>query len=228
VGHVVIGLDARRNAFIRRWPIPTQGGSGLELATWLGDLGGAAGLLALARARLPQVRAKAFLFDPEGYDLRPNLEGDVAAYLVARSQGEAVRPQGLRPFLTVADALQDYWQGDWDARFARFAPMIGAPLERGRLADPVALQARLQAKVGAFAFSYTLARLWHDAALSRETMQSAARHVRGAAQEVSALFVAWLASGLAGDASVSLPDLEPNLPGQAPRLLRWARALGGV
>ena len=131
LGHVLVGLEARVRRSTRGLTVPTQGGTGLELGTWLGDLGGAAGLLAIARLDAPRTRARDLLFSPRRYDLRLNLEGDLAGYLVARDPGSpTVSPPRWAGFSTVADALQAYLYGhgpdaDWPQRYRLFAGMIG-------------------------------------------------------------------------------------------------------
>ena len=46
VGHVMIGVETRNSAIMRKAPMPGQGGTGIEIVTWLGDLGGGAANLA--------------------------------------------------------------------------------------------------------------------------------------------------------------------------------------
>jgi hypothetical protein len=221
VGHVIIGLEARQRRFTRLCPIPSQGGSGLQLATWLGDLGGAAGLLALARLDDPATRARDLLFNPARYDLRPNLEGDLAAHLVAADSGAAGGPLVLDA-PTVGDALHDYLQHGWERRFHRFAPLVGATVAEGQLSQPQRLRLDLQAKVSSFATTYTLVRLGQQGRLRRGALRQAAAHVGGAATELCEVFVGWLAQGLAGGVgAVDLPDPEPQAPGPAQGLLAW-------
>lgn len=57
-GHLIIGLDARRSWRASNFHIPTQGGTGLEICTWVGDLGGGVGNLATKRVNNPKIRAK--------------------------------------------------------------------------------------------------------------------------------------------------------------------------
>jgi hypothetical protein len=83
MGHVLIGLDARSSWTSRRVPIPTQGGSGLEITTWVGDLGGATARLALDRTHDPRARAERYLRGTD-YGAASNLAGDIAAYVAPR------------------------------------------------------------------------------------------------------------------------------------------------
>ncbi len=57
-GHLMIGLDARNSYLARETAYPLHGGgTGLEIVTWLGDLGGGAGMLAIKRILNPSYRA---------------------------------------------------------------------------------------------------------------------------------------------------------------------------
>lgn len=83
-GHCIIGLDARRNFIARNTAVPLHGGAtGLEISTWVGDIGGGAGMLALKRLRDPNKRA-IDLFKGSSFGGWINIEGDVAAYLIGR------------------------------------------------------------------------------------------------------------------------------------------------
>ena len=221
VGHLIIGLAARQRRVTRHWRIPGQGGSGLELATWLGDLGGAAGLLALARLDAPATRARDLLFSPEGYDLRPNLEGDMAAYLVACADDGARGAAPLGRLDTVAEGLQDYLDRDWDRRFRRFVPRLGATPREGGGIGSDAWRRALGGKIFTFGSSYTLFRLWQEDRLRRPTVAAAARRLEGAAVELGAIFVDWLETGMRGETGAAALDPEPSPPGNTRGLLRW-------
>ncbi len=51
-GHLIIGLDSRRKWVSRSYNF-AEGGTGLEIVTWLGDLGGGAAMLAKDRVEKP-------------------------------------------------------------------------------------------------------------------------------------------------------------------------------
>ena len=82
-GHAIIGIDARRKYASRSVNFPIFGSTGLEMVTWIGDIGGGAGKLAWDRINSPNTRAKSkFLGSHFGGPV--NLEGDLAAYLIGR------------------------------------------------------------------------------------------------------------------------------------------------
>jgi hypothetical protein len=227
IGHVFVGLEARSRLLARDLPMIAQGGTGLELATWVGDLGGAAGLLAVGRMDTPRIRAAGLLFSPDTYDLSANLEGDLAGYLVARDRKAGHHPSApdLKTFSTVPDAIQGYLSGlssDWSQRYRLFTRMIGGSVEGGRIANPEALAGAVLEKTAAFASFYLVYRLRSLGLLTRAAVHEAARHVRGAAAEVSEIFVGLLEQGLAQrqDGLSKLPDPEPSPPGAPDRLLR--------
>src|SRR6266508_3198862 len=50
IGHVLIGLETRASQKMREVQLAGQGGTGIEVVTWLGDLGGGAASLSRRRA----------------------------------------------------------------------------------------------------------------------------------------------------------------------------------
>ncbi len=201
LGHVLVGLEARSKVLVRRFAFLAQGGTGLELATWVGDLGGAAGLLAVGRMDDPDTRAVELLFSPRTYDLRANLEGALAAYLVARDPTRPDAPSEPRtgPASTLEQALQNYLRGpgsDWSQRYRLFAAMIGGRPDPRGLSNPLELRQKVFRKTLAFTSLYTVYRLRALGRLDRANLNQAARHVHGAAAELSTLFVNLLDRGI--------------------------------
>jgi hypothetical protein len=229
-GHIFVGLEARTRLGAAHLSLWGQGGTGLELGTWLGDLGGAAGLLVLQRLEDPEARAVPLLFSQHAYDLRANLEGDVAAYLVARNpavEGSLSIIQETR-FVSVACAMEDYArEPDWRQRWDRFAHVLGAePVPSlSRLQWRQAFLARTRHQILSFASCYLLYRLRHLGRLSRAALAEASRHVEGAAAELSELFLVVLEQGLDSTGLRELPDLPATPPG-SPRGLLALAALG--
>ena len=232
LGHVLVGLEARVRRSTRGLPLPTQGGTGLELGTWLGDLGGAAGLLAIARLDAPRTRVRDLLFSPRTYDLRLNLEGDLAGYLVARDpRATGVSPPSWDGFRTVADALQAYLFGrgpdaDWPQRYRLFTAMLGGQIRGGRLLNKAALRSRISRRVTVFGSSYVLYRLRHLGRLKRSQVRAAAQHLEGAADELTTVFMDFIRQGLQGplDGLPKVLDPRPSPPGPGPASLRWLGA----
>jgi len=218
LGHVLVGLEGRLSASVRRLAVLAQGGTGLELCTWVGDLGGAAGMLAIARMDAPSTRARDLLFSPGAYDLSANLEGDLAGYLLAR-QPDSREPLGP-PKVGVLDDLSgalraylgDGGQGcDWDRRWRLFAPMIGARLGARGIANREALARRICAKTLAFASVYTVYRLRQDGRLGLRTLREACRNLHDASTELGRIFFERLEQGLGGRDPMAGPLEEPNL-----------------
>ena len=117
VGHLVIGLDARFDPAFKDeavfkasvGPITKDvpmGGTGLECVTWLGDLGGGAASLAIKRVGAPATSASA-VFAGSDYGGSINLEGDVAAFVVAGGGAALVAPT-FAPGTRMSDALAAY------------------------------------------------------------------------------------------------------------------------
>lgn len=233
-GHILAGLEPWTRLGAARLPLLGQGGTGLELGTWLGDLGGAAGLLVLQRLENPMARAVPLLFPKHTYDLRPDLEGDVARYLVARDPivKDHVSLLKSSQFVSVAHALEDYAQkpeSDWADRWRLFARPWGPK----RAAPPAHLSRRqdllawVRKKIQGFTNWYLLDRLQDAGRMSRATLAEAFRHVEGAAAELSELFLSVLEQGLPPGASMDLPDLPASPPGPPRGLLALGRLAGG-
>src|SRR5205814_2330484 len=111
--------------------IPTQGGTGLEISTWLGDLGGGAGMLAVNRVTAPSTRAVT-KFRGLDFGGSPNLEGDIAGYMASSTTGSlelAIPPGGM-----IADALQTYLSPvaagtAWNSRCTNFIQAMGGSFD---------------------------------------------------------------------------------------------------
>lgn len=83
IGHMLIGLETRSSQVLRTQNFTGQGGTGLEIVTWLGDLGGGAANLAKRRILRPTSVEVIFHNRTSDYGVMDNLEGDAAGYLVA-------------------------------------------------------------------------------------------------------------------------------------------------
>lgn len=231
LGHVFVGLEARCKRRVRRIPLPIHGGTGLELATWLGDLGGAAGLLAIRRMDAPDTRAADLLFSPKQYDLTANLEGDMAGYLVARDPkaGPRVTAPDGGAFSTVPEAIESYAakgpvDSDWNNRCGIFVQMIGGLVAPSGIGNRQALTRRIQAQTTAFASCYVVYRLRQLKMLSKAALKSAGRHVAGASNELGLIFVDLLHRGIAPGGGPLGPVYDPD-PQTGLRPPLWLRVL---
>jgi hypothetical protein len=200
VGHLLIGLDARRSFTPRNVNIPTQGGTGLDISTWLGDLGGGAGMLAFRRVSAPTTRAMT-MYRGTDFGGPINLEGDIAGFVVARDTSTA--PSGpvgltLAGSSTIADALASYLlpttsgatSSEWNNRCRIFMQMKGATFDTsGALTNRATLISQFKGQIEQFACWYLVNRLRQTSRLNISTLRTASLHVSGAAEEIATVFV---------------------------------------
>lgn len=197
-GHLIIGMDARRSWTARNVPIPSQGGTGLAIATWVGDLGGGAAMLSVARITNPRRRAVDF-FRGTDFGGSINLEGDVAGYLVGAdlSSPDAVAAPVMPGNGMIADALESYLLPaagstgtNWDTRCQDFLRMMGGAMgSSGTLTNRVAVVSGLASQIEGFACWYLVNRLRQTGRLSLTSLRAASGHIGGASQEVATVFV---------------------------------------
>jgi hypothetical protein len=195
-GHLMIGLDARRSRVARSVPIPSQGGPGLAIATWLGDLGGGAAMLARRRVTVPTTPALT-VFRGDDFGATSNLEGDAAAYLVARDTTISGGPSPLRfaPGQTLADALEAYLGSAgptpaWSTRCRAFLDALGGTIDAGgTFRNRPVLITRLAEQIESFGCWYLINRLRQKEQLNLAGLRAAASHLKGASREVAQVFV---------------------------------------
>ncbi len=191
-GHLIIALDAR-NAPVPSLPFPGFGGTGTEIVTWLGDLGGGAASLALDRVKAPKKSVSA-KFSGSDYGGSINLEGDVAGFVVGR--GGAITP--VAPVFPlgkgIADVLQDYLSpgkpgSEWKDRATTFLKMHGGVFNTSAsLTNRAALITKFASKIETFACQYLAARA-KDGRITTAAFKAAADHVIPSSQEVGETFV---------------------------------------
>lgn len=197
VGHALIGLDARRSSVARTLEIPTQGGTGLELVTWLGDLGGGAANLAWCRASTPN-RSVSNIFSASGsdYGASINLEGDIAAYVIG-STGGALDAPIFRRGDGIVDLFERYLPisrtaSGWQRRGRDFVQMIGGRVSGSSISNRSTLITQLTGKIETFAVAYMMQRYIPGQCLNGPQIEAACQHLHGAAREVAAVFVSAL------------------------------------
>lgn len=234
IGHLLIGLESRTSTLSRTHVFP-EGGTGLEVVTWLGDLGGGTANLARRRASLPSQSVEyVFHNSSSDYGVTDNLEGDVAAYLVAAG----ATPGGVPAWGKggVADAVKAYLMpaasAGWKSRAAGFATAIGATVGPAGITNAPALTASLARKFTDFGYWYAATRWVPTGELGGKTAQKTCEHMEGAAQEIATVFVSTLSRAIttsprAIDAIGPYP--KPSPPGSCgSTLLRAAAILGGA
>jgi hypothetical protein len=202
IGHTLIGLETRGRLITRSVPFPGQGGTGLEIVTWLGDLGGGAANLAKRRVVAPATSVRViFENSTSDYGVMDNLEGDVGAYIVA-SGGTAGGPQVVTSSTTVADIFRNYLpvsraHKDWDTRAAEFSKALGGTLSSRGITNKSTVIAKLTAQLFDFAVWYAATRWVHTGELTGKKATDACRHMKGAAEEVATVFVETLSKSVA-------------------------------
>lgn len=214
LGHILIGLDTRSSSIMRSVVVKGQGGTGLEIVTWLGDLGGGAASLARRRATKPAASVKAvFVNAASDYGAADNLEGDVGGFLVASGSTPGGAPvwDGGKG---VADVLADYFPiGSaqlWNARAQRFAIALGANVSKSGITNMASFTQTLAAKIYDFGVSYAATRWIPSGEVSGKAADAMCRHLTGAATEVATVFVNLLARGIKSPSTGFHPSSYPH------------------
>jgi len=204
-GHAIIGIDARRKYASRNVNFPVFGSTGLEMVTWIGDLGGGAGKLAWDRINSPNTRAKnKFLGSHFGGPV--NLEGDIAGYLIGKEDNTtfSAPDMSLIDEDYIADAIKSYLidnqNGDWDSRAQLFLTMIV-----GTSSGDGAVE-YLAEKIATFGEIYLIQRKKDSETFS---MNEATAHINGASTEIAKIFIHTLQNGSSLNATHD-PDPTPK------------------
>lgn len=202
VGHTMIGMESRTSAAARNLTIPTQGGTGLEIVTWLGDLGGGAANLAWRRAAGGSVarRSVSHVFNSNGsdYGASINLEGDVAGYLVGTRVGSGLVEPLIGGPTGIADAFENYLPSGrgssarYDARARDFLGIMGARFNGGAMTNRADVVSEIAEKIADFSQAYMLQRYIVGQGRSRSRVETACTHVIGASGEIAEVFVSAL------------------------------------
>jgi len=232
IGHLLIGLDTR--ASMARTHVFPEGGTGLEVVTWLGDLGGGAANLARRRARAPSTSVEyVFHNSSSDYGVTDNLEGDIAAYVVAAGGTTGGVPSYGHG--TVADAVKAYLipatSPTWKSRASAFATAIGGVVSGKTIANSAAVAASLATKLADFGYWYAATRWVPTGELTGSDALKTCEQMPGAAREVAAVFVKTLERAIASaPAAVDATAPYPSPSGAGTcgsNLLRLAAAAGG-
>ncbi len=189
VGHLFIGMEARQEVEGREEertdPNPDNetygqlmGGSGLELTTWLGDLGGGTGMLAKARVTEPDKEAITVFQDAHSYGAPLNLEGDIDAFIIAgdKNQGEGMPPIFLNEEKGITGALMEYLDPDlseqWKNRAKTFLIIYGGTFDANNdLTNKDVLVELFAGKITKMGFFYTWTRMQDEANQKKEDAQ---------------------------------------------------------
>jgi hypothetical protein len=223
-GHIIIGMEARLSWCSREQEVlvPPHQTSGLEITTWIGDIGGGAGMLAFKRITNPNKRAIDMFNDPNDFGGWFNMEGDIAAYLVGRNTAIFDHtPEVELNNLMIADALQAYLlpqpapaESEYNKRGRLFLGMLGGVVDaQGNLTNEQDLMNHLVPKVQDFAEYYLV-----NMSFGRTVdFEQASRHLGGASREITSLFINALKRVVYSPTSRANPNNynpDPTPPGE--------------
>lgn len=201
MGHVIIGLDARYDPDLSKnvsysyhmFPVP-MGGTGTEIVTWAGDLGGGTGRVALDRAASPTTPLDNAFNAPSDYGGTINLEGDIAGVVGVSSSTTAITAPAIPAGKKLSDVLTDYFSASatdpvWKTRAQTFLTMYGGRFDAsGSLTNRAALIAVFADKIQTFACNYLASRVG-DKKASLSAAKKASDYVIPVSQEISEVFV---------------------------------------
>lgn len=213
-GHLMIGLDARISYIARNTNLPF-GGTGLENVTWIGDIGGGAGMLAYRRTQDSKTRAKKLVYDStHDYGASVNIEGDIAGYIVGydyKNYNDIVDPSDNINY--IYQGLQNYFDKDWTARVNAFIGMIGGKLEKGALTNRREVLNNMIDSVEGFAQFYITIRA-SDKSFDQKRLILSFGYIESCAREVCEIFLDGLLSLRThpnSTAFMAVTDPEPTL-----------------
>lgn len=243
-GHLLIGLDARIDPALTtnvQYPVAggimniDMGGSGTELVTWLGDLGGAAASLSVKRTSVASTSTRT-VFTGTDYGGSINLEGDVAGFVVASGSTTAL----TTPIITVgsgrlSDALTAYLtpgSSAYNSRATTFLTMYGGTFDptTHALTNATAVATTFANKIQAFACNYLASRV-RDGHITYATATSAAAHVVPTSVEVATTFVNALSDNITSGGRIEATRFPSPSPAGTPVCQTQIRAgglLGGA
>jgi hypothetical protein len=235
IGHVLIGLETRASLATRTIPFPGQGGTGLEIVTWLGDLGGGAASLARKRITHPATSVSVIFNNVKSdYGVMDNLEGDVGGYLLAPGSipGEApVFPQGGGIAAAFANYLPITSTSQWFTRAERFTTALGGSVSSKRITNRQELINKLTDKLFDFAVWYAATRWIPTGELIGPQAGILCTHIKGSAREVATVLVTTLAKAIAAPGNPIKavgPYPRPSVPGRCESILLKTAGLGGL
>ncbi len=222
-GHIMIGLEARWEACSRSIPqIDANFNTGLEGCTWVGDLGGGAGMLAYRRStNSPNKRAKDMFIDISNYGGWFNIEGNIAAYLIGREASQTASYPQLQ--LTdkdfVSDVLSAYLlppsleNSDWSKRAKLFLTTLGGNIDaNGNLSDidELNLINKLEDQIERFSLYYLINMSHSNSSIN---LYEASKYLKGSSLEMAQIFVNILkkvSNGSKKDFKYQTNDLDPE------------------
>lgn len=207
-GHLIIGIDARTGPYANI-NVPLHGGTGPEIVTWLGDLGGGAGQLAIKRITNPNKRAIDH-FKGSSFGGWINLEGDVAAFLVARKDPTPftfplypdLEPDDKFTFVVeeylIPEIYSDIESSIWYNRSKIFVEeFLNGEIVDEEIVNKTEVIEDLADIFVEFGENYMVNRLRQNGSLDIDRAIEASSHLVGASTEIAEIFVNTLERSLA-------------------------------
>lgn len=215
-GHIIIGLESRLSFCSSKMNIQFHEITGLEICTWIGDLGGGSGMLANRRVGNPAIRAKT-IFNNSQSDFGGwiNMEGDIAAYLVARnkSKTESIPTVFLTNHDYLADALKDYLIPqppkvfDWSIRSRLFLEMLGGKFNGDILVNKTKLIEEIADDIEDFSENYIVLKSFNDNSIN---LYKTSKYFKPCSVEVADIFVNALNNMIGINDKFNINNLDPN------------------
>lgn len=206
-GHALIGMETRSNLAGRHYTFPRMGGTGIEIVTWLGDMGGGAANLAWRRSASSRAASRSvrtlFRINDSDYGAPINIEGDIAGYCIGA--GSSVDAPDFSSGKTIADLFREFLPISRSSRtrYARrtrdFLMMLGGTFRSSssnRLTSKAGLISTLANKMKQFGEVYMLQRYILGQGIAHDRVQKACKQLPGCSQEVATVFVNGLLNGV--------------------------------
>lgn len=218
-GHIIIALESRLSFCSREVEPPGHESTGLENLTWIGDIGGGAGMLAIKRVSNPNKRA-IDMFTASSHDFGGwlNLEGDVAAYVIGRNANsyEESPSVEINDDDYIADIVSSYLlpqpapaNSEWSNRGKTFLRMLGGEFNNtGSLTNQTELVEDISVKVEEFAEIYVAQKA---AGSSSVSLVETSKHLKGASKEITEIFIHALKNSITSpNQPIKASGINPN------------------
>ncbi|MBK6901543.1 MAG: hypothetical protein IPH04_01680 [Saprospirales bacterium] len=195
----------------------------MEITTWIGDIGGGAGMLAFRRVNNPNKRAIDMFSGSSNFGGWINLEGDIAAYVVGRDVDyfDSTPSVDLDNDDYIAEIVESYLLpqapegSDWNLRSELFLKMLGGNINNGQLTNEQNLVNELSSEVEDFAEKYVInmaSSKNSDSNPSNDVnLYETSKHLKGASKEVTEIFVHTLKNAINNpNQRVQAQGFDPN------------------
>ena len=193
VGHLLIGMDARRSGLLAL--SPTSVSYGLEAATWAGDLGGGAARLAMRQCRRRGARDRVFrgMITAAPVTLRGTwrvMRWQAAACREALPRTEYSSRRHRRRFIRRLLNGTGSAPSGWNSRCRTFLTAMGGAFDSsGALTNRPTVLAYLTEQIHDFGCWYLVNFQRQHHGMDAAALGAASRHMAGASAEIAELFL---------------------------------------